>query len=263
MTDELGTPFLRFERRASIAWCRIDRPGARNALTPAMYVGLGNAISVANRDAAIHALLITGTDDTFIPGGDLSQPDDALADERLSAVLPWARFRSSRVPIIAAINGLCFASGVMVALLSDVAVASDRATFRIPELVRGFPDMWMASVLPAHVGVGRARELALTNRRFDATEALSLGIVERVVAHAELEAAAEAAAFEVLATAPEARNRFRQALNVRYGVVDEMTMDWAASSVEAAEGFAAFVEKRPPAWAPRTELGIGNGLPAT
>lgn len=263
MTGDLGTKHLHLERRGPLAYLRIDRPEARNALTPAMYAGIGRAIGIANRDPAVGALIITGTGDAFIPGGDLSQPDDVPGDDRLSVVLPWPLFRSSRVPIVAAINGICFASGVMVALLSDVAVASDRATFRIPELARGFPDMWMAAVLPAHVGVGRARELALTNRRVNAEEARSIGIVERVVAHEDLETEAELVTLEVLASAPEARNRFRHALNARYGVVDEMAMDWATSSDEAAEGFAAFIEKREPSWSPSSEQGSAGAVRPT
>lgn len=247
MSDDLGTGYLRFERRGHVGWCVIDRPEARNALTPMMYAGLGRAISLANRDPGIEAMVITGTGDTFVPGGDLSAVDGP-EDQRLSVLLPWNHFRASLVPIVAAINGLCYASGVMVAMLADVAIASDRATFRIPELTHGIPDMWMASVLPAHVGVGRARELLLTNRRFGAEEARAMGIIERVVEHDRIQEAADTAVSEILATAPLARNLVRQALGSRYGVVDQITMDWGPSSPEATEGFAAFVDKREPSW---------------
>ena len=74
-------------------------------------------------------------------------------------------------------------------MLSDVAVASDRATFRVPELLRGIPDATYAAVLPAHVGVAVARDL-LTARRFDAAEARSLGVIARVVPHDQLRDAA-------------------------------------------------------------------------
>lgn len=260
MSDDLGTEHLRFERRGPVGWCVIDRPEARNALTPMMYAGLGRAISLANRDPGIEALVITGMGDTFIPGGDLRGGDEP-EDQRLSALLPWNDFRASLVPIVAAINGLCYASGVMVAMLSDVAVASDRATFRIPELTYGIPDMWMAAVLPAHVGVGRARELLLTNRRFDAEEARAMGIIERVVDPDRVPEAADSAVSEILGTAPLARNLVRQALVSRYGVVEQITMDWGPSSPEATEGSAAFVDKREPSW--RLGLQAAKGRPAT
>jgi enoyl-CoA hydratase len=244
----LEAEHLHFERQGRVLWCRVDRPEARNALTLAMYVGLGRAISLANTDPAFDAVVITGTGDVFIPGGDLGSPTSGAVYGPLTTVLPWPIIRASTVPVVTAINGLCFASGLMFAMLSDIAIASDRAVFRIPELSRGFPDTWMAAVLPAHVGVGRARELALTNRKFDAAEALSIGVVERVVPHDELAAATEAAVYEILATAPDARNLFRQAVNARYGAVNEMTMNQGPTSPEVAEGFAAFLEKRPPAW---------------
>lgn len=248
---DLGTRYLRLERQGRVAWCRIERPEVRNAISPAMYVGLGRAIAAANNDPDIDALVITGTGDVFIPGGDLGGGEEGPTDVRPSAILPWPAFLASQVPIVTAINGICFASGVMFALLSDVAVASDRATFRVPELVRGVPDLWLAAVLPAHVGVGRARELALTNRKIDATEARAIGLVERVVEHDRLEEAADAAVHEILETAPAARNLVRQAMNARYPTVDLMSMDRAMTGPEVEEGFSAFIEKRPTSWSPR------------
>jgi enoyl-CoA hydratase len=69
MAEELGTLALRFEREGSIAWCVIDRPHARNALTPGMYYGIKRAVTIVNRDADLAALIITGTGDVFAPGG--------------------------------------------------------------------------------------------------------------------------------------------------------------------------------------------------
>lgn len=71
MGDELGTAGLRFERDGVIAWCRIDRPEARNALTPAMYFGIKRAVRLVNADPELAALVVTGTGDVFAPGGDL------------------------------------------------------------------------------------------------------------------------------------------------------------------------------------------------
>jgi len=256
--DRLGVEHLHFETRGPIAWCRVDRPEARNALTRAMYAGLGKAVSIANLDPDIGALIITGTEDVFIPGGDLGTTDAEDNQLMLSAILPWNTLRASLVPTVTAINGICFASGVMFALLSDIAVASDRATFRVPELVRGFPDTWLASVLPAHVGVGRARELALTNRKIGAVEAHAIGLVERVVPDEDLPQAAEEAAYEMLECAPLARGLFRQAANAHYGRAEEITMNWGPESPEAAEGFAAFIEKRSPAWSPSRHTSEGE-----
>jgi enoyl-CoA hydratase len=254
VTDDLGTPGLRLEREGSIAWCVIDRPAARNALTPAMYYGLKRAVRLVNADPDLAALIITGTDDVFAPGGDLggrSESGETALDETGPDVLPFLTIRDSQAPVIAAVNGICQAGGLLIAMLSDIAVASDRATFRVPELLRGIPDATYAAVLPAHVGVAVARDLLLSARRFDAAEALRLGVVSRVVPHADLHRASIDAAREVLQTAPAARMHVKRMLNDRYGPIDYQTMFWALEhSPEPREGMQAFMEKRPPNWIP-------------
>jgi enoyl-CoA hydratase/carnithine racemase len=199
-------------------------------------------------------MIITGTDDVFAPGGDLggrSEPGESVPDEVGYDILPFLAIRDSRAPVIAAVNGICQAGGLLIAMLSDIAVASDRATFRAPELLRGIPDATYAAVLPAHVGVGVARDLLLSARRFDAAEALRLGVVSRVVPHDDLLTAAADAAREVLQTAPDARMHVKRMLNERYGSIDYQTMFWALEhSPEPREGMQAFMEKRRPNWIP-------------
>jgi len=254
--SELGSPSLRFERDGSIAWCTIDRPAARNALTPAMYYGIKRAVRLVNADPDLAALIITGTDDVFAPGGDLggrSEPgDEPMADDAGADILPFLPIRDSPAPVIAAVNGICQAGGLLIAMLADIAVVSDRATFRVPELLRGIPDATYAAVLPAHVGVAVARDLLLSARRFDAAEALRLGLIARVVPHDELRDAAREAAREVLQTAPDARVHVKRMLNEHYGMIDYQTMFWALNHAdEPREGMQAFMEKRPPRWVPQ------------
>ena len=178
MENELGTSALRLERSGSIAWCVIDRPEARNALTPAMYYGLKRAVRLVNRDPDLGALIITGVGDVFAPGGDMggrSEPGDVLPDDIGPDVLPFLAIRDSPAPVIAAVNGICQAGGLLIAMMADIAVASERATFRVPELLRGIPDATFAAALPAHVGLAVARDLLLSARPFDAAEAQRLG----------------------------------------------------------------------------------------
>lgn len=250
----LGTRHLRFERRGPVAWCTVDRPEARNALTPAMYRGIGRAVEIVAASSELLALVVTGTGDVFVPGGDVGHgPGEGDFESGASDFLPFAALRDSPVPVVAAVNGHCHASGVLIALLADVAVASDRATFRTPELLRGFPEVWTAAVLPAHVGVGRANDLMLTGRRLDAQEARSIGLVARVAPHERLVEVASEVAYELLEAAPAARRTWRNALATHYGPVDEALMARAADAPEAVEGFAAFLARRAPSWSPRDE----------
>jgi enoyl-CoA hydratase len=254
MEHELGTPALRFEREGSIAWCVIDRPAARNALTPAMYYGIKRAVTVVNSDPELAALIITGTGDVFAPGGDLggrSEAGESWPDAVGSDILPFLAVRDSRAPVVAAVNGLCQGGGLLIAMMADIAVASDRATFRVPELLRGIPDATYAAVLPAHVGVAVARDLMLSARRVDAAEAVRIGLISRLVPHDDLRSAALEATRQILQTAPDARLHFKRMLNERYGTIDYATMFWALEhSPEPREGMQAFMEKRRPNWIP-------------
>ncbi len=254
MSDELGTPNLRLDREGSIAWCTIDRPAARNALTPAMYYGLKRAVRLVNTEPGLAALIIIGTGDVFAPGGDLGgrteegeSPVEAMGED----VLPFLAIRDSQAPVIVAVNGICQAGGLLIAMMADIAVASDRATFRVPELLRGIPDATYAAALPAHVGMAVARDLLLSARTFDAAEAQRMGLLSRVVPHDGLRAAALEAAQQVLQTAPLARAQVKRMLNERYGLIDYQTMFGALQhSPEPREGMRAFMEHRPPAWVP-------------
>src|SRR3954453_2307114 len=109
--SELGTTNLHFEREGSIAWCRIDRPAARNALTPAMYFGIKRAVRLVNADPDLAALIITGTDDVFAPGGDPgARPgpgEDPIPVGVAQEILPFLTIRDSRAPVVSAVNGIC------------------------------------------------------------------------------------------------------------------------------------------------------------
>jgi enoyl-CoA hydratase/carnithine racemase len=245
---------LRFERRGVIGWCVINRPEARNALTAAMYFGIRRAVDLVNRDPELAGLVITGSGDVFAPGGEMSgrHDDDIAGVGGLlgNDVLPFHAIRNSAAPVVAAVNGICQGGGLTVAMVSDIAVASDRATFRAPELLRGVADAYYAVVMPAHIGVARTRELMFSGRRIDAREAVRIGLIARMVDHEDLEGAATNAMGEILRTAPAARLQFKRMVNAQYGLVDEVTFAQSVGSSEVIEGFRAFTEKRSPSWVP-------------
>lgn len=252
----LGTKNLRIEREGPIAWCIIDRPRARNALTPSMYFGIKKAVRRVNSDKDYRALIITGTGDVFAPGGDLGgryEEGDEPAPAGLTyETLPFVAIRESQAPVISAVNGICQAGGLLIAMLSDIAVVSERATFRVPELLRGIIDATYAAVLPIHVGMAQARDLLLSARKIDAAEAHRIGLISRICPHEALEAEARKAAIEVLQTAPECRAHVKRMLNQQYAAIDYETMfvSLMSETSEAREGMTAFMEKRAPNWIP-------------
>jgi enoyl-CoA hydratase/carnithine racemase len=252
---DLGTPFLRLEREGHLAYCTIDRPKSRNALSAGMYFGIKKAVDWLNRLPDPCALIITGVGDVFAPGGELrgvvedyNPKMDFLTH---SDVLPFEEIRHSLMPVVSAVNGICQGGGLLVAMLSDVAVASERATFRAPELLRGIADTGYAAYLPPHVGVANARDLMLSARKIDAQEALRMGLIARVVPHEKLMDVARDVAEQILLTAPEARMHVKRLINDRYGKPDRMSMDYSVfRGPEAREGMTAFAEKRSPSWIP-------------
>jgi enoyl-CoA hydratase/carnithine racemase len=246
---DLGTEHLRFETAGPVARCIVDNPAKRNALSMAMYRGLGRAVTAVADDPALGALVIAGVDDVFIVGGDMSDHDTGGTGE--DAPLPFELIERGDVPVVAAINGHCQASGVLLAVLADVAVASDRARFRLPELRRGVAAPWSSTLLASVVGLARAKDLALTSRSIDAEEALAMGLIARLVPHADLDEAAHGVALDLLEAAPAARASWKRAAHEHIGWVDHEATERSYRTAEAEEGFAAFVERRPPAWSPR------------
>jgi 1,4-dihydroxy-2-naphthoyl-CoA synthase len=254
MADDLGTPYLRFERVGSVGWCTVDRPQSRNALTSSMYLGVRRAVDLVNDDPALAALVVTGVDDVFIPGGEMTGRHDDGNEELTSIIrmdiLPFRSITTSRAPVVAAVNGICQGGGLIIAMGADLTVASDRAVFRAPETLRGVVDANLAAMLPAHVGVANARDLLITGRKVGAHEAQAMGLISRVVPHEELREAALGAVADLVRAAPDARARVKALINGRYGVIDQMGFEASLTGTEVVEGFTAFAAKRAPYWIP-------------
>ncbi|OBG40490.1 enoyl-CoA hydratase/isomerase family protein [Mycolicibacter heraklionensis] len=250
--DWLGTPYLTFRREGPIAVCTLDRPEARNAMTPAMYFGLRYAVGRVNQDPELAGLLITGTADVFAPGGDMGGggADDWLTFGAALGmdITPFDTLRSSVKPVVSAVNGLCQGGGLQIALCSDVAVVSDRATFRVPELFRGIADTYYSQMLARVIGPVRTRDLMFTGRTFGAQEALDWGMVARVVPHEELADTARDVLAQCCRTAPAARAVVKSSLDSYLGLFDRIGMNTSLGAPEAVEGFRAFKERRSPAW---------------
>ncbi len=250
--DWLGTPHLRFERHGALARCVIDRPERRNAFTGAMYFGIRYAIHRTDTDPDLAGLLITWTGDVFSPGGDLSRSGGDEWGQVLGVLsmdaTPFDALRQSTKPVVSAVNGLCQGGGLVIAMLCDVSVVSDRATFRVPELYRGIADTHYAHLLARQIGPARARDLMLTGRQVRAEEAVAWGLVSRVVPHDRLLEEATAVLEQCCRTAPVARGDVKRTFDQYYGLYDRIGMTTSLRGEEVVEGYRAFAERRSPSW---------------
>ncbi len=249
--DWLGSPYLRFSRNGSFAHLVVDRPEARNALTSAMYFGIRYASKHVDSEVELDGLLITGTGDVFIPGGDLGRrtPDSWMDFSVLGGdALPFDTLRQSVKPVVCAVNGICQGGGFMIALCSDVAVAAESATFRVPELFRGIADLYYAQMLPRIVGPVRTRDLMFTGRTLTAREAVDWGLIARVVPDEDLLDTATEILRQCASTAPDARLQTKRVLDSHMGLYDRIGMAASIHGPEFVEGWHAFSQHRAPEW---------------
>ena len=249
---ELGSPHIVAELRDRVLHLRIDRVERRNAFSQDMYRAIKRAAVWADEQPELDAVCLTGTDRWFGAGGDMSgqahDPEGLAVEWDPTDQFPFRHIERCSKLWIARVNGLCHAGGLVLALHCDVTIASDRATFRAPELLRGIPDPFLTSRLAAMVGVARARFLLFTAREISAAEAAAMGLVGAVVPHDELDSTVEELLEAIAATGPAARAAVKRDLNQRLPQADVGLFFRSIRSPEMVEGMAAFVEKRAPAW---------------
>jgi len=179
------------ETRDRVAVITLNRPAARNALSSQLLTELAAAFAAADADAAVDVIVLTGADPAFCAGLDLKElgsgggpgpmPDFRRTDGTR------APFGAAAKPVIGAINGVAITGGLELALACDFLVASERARFADTHARVGIQPGWGLTVLlPEAVGMRRAREMSATGNFVDAETALAWGLVNHVVAHAEL-----------------------------------------------------------------------------
>ncbi|MHB8618988.1 MAG: enoyl-CoA hydratase [Chloroflexota bacterium] len=166
-------------------------PRKRNALTSDLLRSLTQALDEAERDEAVGVVVLTGTDPAFCAGLDLREFSDPAAGliqvVRRRDTRPWAALASMSKPVIGAVNGPAVTGGLELALACDFLVASERARFADTHARFGvLPGQGMVPNLIQAVGPRRAREMSFTGRFVGAEEALSIGLVNKVVPHEEL-----------------------------------------------------------------------------
>lgn len=257
-----ATPELVRERQGPILAVRLNRPEARNALTPGLLSGIGSAVLDAESNPEIRAVVLTGTGNrafcagmdlrSFVAGDTPGTADDAGAAAYLRLI-----HGEVGVPIVGAANGSAVAGGFELLLACDVVVASSEAKFGLPEVKRGLLAAGAGTSLGTRIPLAIALEMTLTGDSIDATRAHELGLVNAVLAPDEVYAGALGFAERIAANGPLAVVATKEL--VRMAVTDAAAA-WKRlgelqpvifGSDDAKEGARAFVEKRAPAWTGR------------
>jgi enoyl-CoA hydratase len=241
-----------------IATITVNRPDKLNALNARVIEELAAAIDDARGRPEVGGVILTGAGRAFVAGADISELEGhggmsakALA-QRGQAV--FARFESSPKPVVAAVNGFALGGGCELAMACHIRLASEAAKFGQPEVKLGLlPGYGGTQRLPRLVGKGRALQLLLTGEIIDASEALRIGLVNRVVAPDQLIGAATTMLTQILANGPLALAGCIEAVNRGYDLSldDALTLEATgfgllASTDDKREGTRAFLEKRPP-----------------
>ena len=186
-----GFSTIRFAKRGGIAWITLDRPRQLNAYNVAMRDDLFAALSAVHDDPEVRAMVLAGAGPAFSTGGDVSEfgsaPSPTIARWVRFRRDVWGRLRALPVPSIAAVHGYAVGGGLEMALLCDIAVAAEDASFCLPETGLGMiPGVAGTQTAARRLGMGRALDLCLTGRWIDAKQALAIGLVAEVVPAASL-----------------------------------------------------------------------------
>jgi enoyl-CoA hydratase/carnithine racemase len=245
-----------YEVGNSVAWLTINRPEARNALSAAVRAGLAAGLRSFAEDGSARVLVITGAgDQAFCAGADLKE----MAATGLKVPPPEYLPQVGAVakPVIAAVNGVAYAGGFLLAQSCDLCIAADSARFAISEVKVGRGAPW-AAPLPWLIPPRIAMQLLLTGDPITAQRAHEVGLVNEVVPASQLRAAAQAMAERIAANAPLSVLAAKRTVSL----VAELPLSDARRaaddiwepvylSADAQEGPAAFREKRPPVWQAR------------
>lgn len=254
---------IRIDRRADgVATLTLNRPDKHNAMSGPMLDDLLRAAGELGADPAVRVVILTGAGESFCAGGDLSwmrAQFEATRAEREAQSMRLAHMLKALnempKPLVGRVNGAAYGGGMGLMSVCDTVVAAETAKLGFTETRLGLIPANIGPYVIARMGEGNARRVFMSARLFGAAEARELGLVAKVVAPGDLDAAVEAEVRPYLACAPQAVAAAK-ALARRLGpAIDEATMRHAAALLadcwegEAREGVAAFFEKRKPGWA--------------
>jgi enoyl-CoA hydratase/carnithine racemase len=239
-----------------VALCRLNRPEARNALSPEVMEQLADRLESFDADPEVRCVVIAGSDEVFAAGADIK----AIAERSFAEALHhpasgfWRRLAAIKTPLVAAVSGWALGGGCELALACDLIVASETAELGQPEITLGIiPGGGGSQRLARVLGKQRAMELVLTGRRISATEAEQAGLVNAVAPRDSWLQAAMELAQTVASRPPIATRLAKQAVlaadetALSAGMEMERRLyELAMATEDRVEGMQAFVEKRKP-----------------
>jgi enoyl-CoA hydratase/3-hydroxyacyl-CoA dehydrogenase len=248
-----------YQKRGCIAWITLNRPHVLNALNKKLWREIYENLDHAEKDGEVRVVIITGEGRAFCAGDDIKEVADLESLEEVKAFfLDFATPTITKIvqlpkPIIAAVNGPAYGGGCEIAMLCDLVVASEKATFAVPEALIGAIPPVAAVIGAGLVGKLNISMMMLTGEPVTADEAKLIGLVNKVVPAEELRLAAENLAKTTMQAAPSSVKAMKKLLYQRFKreelkeAVEELIK--IVQSDEGKEGHRAFVEKRQPKWA--------------
>jgi 2-(1,2-epoxy-1,2-dihydrophenyl)acetyl-CoA isomerase len=250
---------LLVEKSGSVLKIRLNKPESRNAMDKEMRADMEKVLGSLSEDPQIRALILTGVGKAFCAGGDVRTMQvpmpDLVGRKRLKGFHGWLKtLINLEIPVIAAVNGVAAGAGCSLAMASDVIIAAEDARFIHSFVKIGLiPDGGSLYFLPRLVGLPRAKELMFSGRTVEASEALAIGLVNKVVPADQLMPTVEALAGELAQSAGKAIALTKRLLNLSMSSDLESILEFEAlgqdicfGTEDFKEGRNAFLEKRKP-----------------
>lgn len=252
---------LEFSCNQGVAQIRLNRPDAANSMNLLLAQELHQAIMECEENSEVRAVLISANGKLFCAGGDLAsfaEKGEGISEELKKVTFhahdAFIRLMRMRSPVITAVNGAAAGIGLSLALVGDLTLASSKASFTSAYTAAGLsPDGGCSSMLVEMLGVKRAKELMLLNRRLSATEALDWGLINEVVEPEQLDARALELAQQLAQGPTKAFGAVKRLVlgaqknSIEAQMISESRMIAANSkTADGQEGIAAFLAKRKP-----------------